>query len=100
MGTLQGLYFEKMIDSFSTNFGNIVTIGERIKNGVKSGKILGIVIQPTVNKKLHGGFTKKKEGEISFVTASVYPQYQVPMAPISYYPYLYVVAAQYQQPHF
>ena len=42
MGTLQGLYFEKMIDNFSTNFADIVNIGEHIKNGVKSGKIAGI----------------------------------------------------------
>lgn len=32
MGTLQGLYYEKMIGSSSTNFANMVTIGERVEN--------------------------------------------------------------------
>lgn len=39
MGTLQGLYFEKMIGSSSTNFADMVTIGECVENGLKSGKI-------------------------------------------------------------
>lgn len=98
MGTLHGMYFEEMIGSSSTNFENIVTIGERIENGVKSGKIVGIVAQQTVNKKPHGGFTKNKEGETSVLTASVHPQYQFPMVPMSYYSYTYVIDAQYQQP--
>lgn len=39
MGTLQGLYYEKMVGSYSSNFVNIVVIGERIKSGLKSGNI-------------------------------------------------------------
>lgn len=39
MGTLQGLYYEKMIRSSSTNFTYMVIVGERIENGLKSGKI-------------------------------------------------------------
>ncbi|XP_050916507.1 uncharacterized protein LOC127131638 [Lathyrus oleraceus] len=39
MGTLHGLYFEKMIGSSSTNFADMVTIGERVESGLKSGKI-------------------------------------------------------------
>lgn len=93
MGTLQGLYFEKMIGSSPSNFADIVTIGERIKNGVKSGKVAGTITQPTVNKKPRGGFTTKKEGDTGVVMANVHPQYKVPMAPMSYYPYMYVVAA-------
>lgn len=45
MGMLQGLYFEKMIGSSSNNFANMVTIGERVENGLKSGKIAGIAAQ-------------------------------------------------------
>lgn len=82
MGMLQGLYFEKMISSSSTNLAYMVTIGECVENGLKSGKIAGTVAQKTTNKKPHGGFTKKKEGETNAVTASVHPQYQFPMAPM------------------
>ena len=39
MGTLHGLYFEKMISSSSSNFVDIVTTGEIIENGVKSEKL-------------------------------------------------------------
>lgn len=42
-GTLQGLYFEKMIGSSSSNFTNIVTIRERIENEVNSGKNTGTI---------------------------------------------------------
>lgn len=89
-----------MIDSFSSNFTDIVTIRERIENGVKSRKIAGIVPQRVVDKKPHGNFSKKKEGERSVVTASVHPQFQSLMALMSYYPYPYILVAQYQQPHF
>lgn len=39
MGTLQGLYFEKMIGCSSTNFVDMVTVGERVESGLKSWKI-------------------------------------------------------------
>ncbi|XP_050897298.1 uncharacterized protein LOC127104136 [Lathyrus oleraceus] len=86
MGTLQELYYEKMIGSSSINFTNMVTIGEHVENGLKSGK------------RSHEGFAKKKEGEENAVTADAHPQYQFPMALMSYYPYPYVAATQYQQP--
>ena len=41
MGTLQGLYYEKMVGSVSSGFADLVTIGERIEAGIKSGKITG-----------------------------------------------------------
>lgn len=100
MCTVQGLYFEKMICSSSTNFADadMVTIGERVKNGLKSGNIAGTVTQQTTNKKPHEAFTKKKEGETSVVTTSVHPQYQFPMTPMPYYLYPYVASTQYEQP--
>ncbi|XP_050915438.1 uncharacterized protein LOC127130475 [Lathyrus oleraceus] len=75
MGTLQGLYFEKMIDSLSTNFADMVTIGERVKSALKSGKITDIIAPQTTNKRPHGGFAKKNEGEANIVTASAHPRY-------------------------
>lgn len=62
MATLQGLYFEKMVGSSSSNFSDIVTIGERIKNGLKSGKIAGASSPQAVAKKPQGDFAKKKRG--------------------------------------
>lgn len=39
MGTLQSLYYEKMVGSLYSNFANIVIIGERIESKLKTGKI-------------------------------------------------------------
>lgn len=41
MGTLQSLYYEKMVGSLSSKFVDIVIIGERIESGLKTGKIAG-----------------------------------------------------------
>lgn len=43
------------------------------------------------------GFAKKKEAKASAVTTNVYPQVQAYMAPMPYYRYPYIAAAQYQQ---
>lgn len=96
MGTLQDLYYEKMVGSSSSNFAYIVTIGERIENGLKTGKIASIDSQSVAKKSQ--GFTKKKEVEASTLTTNVYPQVQAFMAPMPYYPYPYIATAQYQQP--
>lgn len=87
-----------MVGSLSTNFANIVTIGEHVENRPKSGKITDTTASQITNKRSHGGFTKKKEGEANAVTIGAHPQYQFPIALMSYYPYSYVVATQYQQP--
>lgn len=96
MSTLQGLYYEKMVGSSSSKFADIVTIGERIENGMKTGKIASIDSQKVVKKSQ--GFAKNKENEASAVIENVYPQVQAPMALVRYYPYMYIAAAQYQQP--
>lgn len=67
---------------------------------VKSGKIAGVVPQQAMTKKPHGSYPKKKEDERSVIMKSVHPQYLTPMAHVPYYPYPYIVAAQYQQPPF
>ncbi|XP_050877300.1 uncharacterized protein LOC127081056 [Lathyrus oleraceus] len=97
MGRVQGLYCEKMIENSSSNFADMVTIGEGVENGLKSGKITDTTTLQATNRNSHRGFVKKKEGETNAVTISVHPQYQFPVGPMSYYPYSYVVAAQYQQ---
>ncbi|XP_050893526.1 uncharacterized protein LOC127100414 [Lathyrus oleraceus] len=75
-GTLQGLYFEKMIGSSSTNLSDMVIIGEHVESGLKSGKITYTTAQQTTNKRPHGGFAKKKEGEANAMTAKARPRYQ------------------------
>lgn len=97
MSILQGLYFEKMIGSSSSNFADIVTIGKRIKNEVKSGKIIGIIPQQVVTKNPQGVFSKNKEGETSVVLTSVHPHFQALMALMSFCSYPYIGIAQYQQ---
>lgn len=96
--TLQGMYYEKMVGISSSNFSYIVTIGERIKNGLKMGKISSIDNQIVAKKSQ--GFAKKKEGEESVTIASVQPQIQALMDSVPYYLYSYIVAAQYQQPSY
>lgn len=58
MSTLQGLYYKKMVDSSSSNFSHIVTIGERIENGWKTRKISSLDSQIVAKKSQ--GFAKKK----------------------------------------
>lgn len=57
--TLQGLYYEKMVGSSSSNFVDMVTIGERSENGLKTGKIANVDSQSVAKKSQ--GFAKKKE---------------------------------------
>ncbi|XP_050915328.1 uncharacterized protein LOC127130345 [Lathyrus oleraceus] len=73
MGTLQVLYFENMIGNSSTNFVDMVTIGERVESGLKSGKISNTTAQQTTNKRPHRGFAKKKEGEANTIMAKARP---------------------------
>lgn len=97
MNTLHGSYFKKMVRSMSSQFLDLVTISERIVNGLKTCKIPGVVASNQEgSKKPQGNFIKKKEGETSVVTTNIYPQYQTPMAPMSYYPFPYIAAIQYQ----
>lgn len=63
IGTLQGLYYDKLVGSMSIRFSDLVITGERIKSGLKSGKIPSVVGPSSGAKKRYVGFTKKKEGE-------------------------------------
>lgn len=60
MGTIQGMYYEKMVDSSSSNFIDVVTIREQIENGLKIGKIASIDNQ-TVSKRPQGGFLRRRK---------------------------------------
>ena len=78
MGTLQGLYYEKMVGSISLGFSNLVTIRERIEDIIKSGKISGGPSNAPYNsKRPASSFPKGKEGEIN--VAASQPMVQQPL---------------------
>jgi len=67
MSTLQGPYYEKMIGNISSGFADMVVIGERIEEGLKSGKIQGASNNQVGEKKFFNNGPKKKEGEANAV---------------------------------
>ncbi|XP_050910073.1 uncharacterized protein LOC127123946 [Lathyrus oleraceus] len=94
MGTLQGQYYERLISSVSTGFYDMVIVGERVEEGLKSGKIQGGSSSQPILKKPFNGF-KRKEGETSAISSQRgRPPYKAP-ASVPYYQYPYVAAAQY-----
>ena len=54
MGTLTGPFFNLLIGSFSSGFIEMVLTGERIKNGIRSGKI-PMATSSSTEKKSFGG---------------------------------------------
>ena len=70
MVTLQGLYYDKMVGSVSSEFYDFVTIGERTEAGIKSGKIQRESSSTPYNSKKHvSNFSKKTEGEINAIAS-------------------------------
>lgn len=67
MGTLQGPYYKKVISSVSTGFADLVIIGERIENGLKSGKIGKPSSNQNSNKR-YSNSNNSKKGETNVVT--------------------------------
>jgi len=59
--TLQTPFYEHVLESVSSNFSDIVTIGERIEHGLKSGKIVQRSSAATNAKKSGFNPNKKKE---------------------------------------
>lgn len=101
MGTLQGPYLDRLIGSTSANFSDLVVAGERIENGLKTGKTQGPIVASNGTKKPYGGFPKKKEGETNAASTSkgkgrAYPTpyYQVVgVTPNNYQPQTYAIPA-------
>ncbi|XP_050876136.1 uncharacterized protein LOC127079811 [Lathyrus oleraceus] len=94
MGTLQGQYYERLISSVSTGFSDMVIVGERVKEGLKNGKIQGGSSSQPILKKPFNEF-KRKEGETSAISSQRGREpYKAP-ASGPYYQYPYVAAAQY-----
>jgi len=70
MSTLQSPFYEHMLGSVSSNFADIVIIGERIELGWKTGKIAQGSSGTSTGKKFSFNFGKKKEsdGQVSSTT--------------------------------
>ncbi|XP_050896073.1 uncharacterized protein LOC127102782 [Lathyrus oleraceus] len=94
MGTMQGQHCEILISSVSTRFFDMVIMGERVEEGLKSGKIQGDSNSQPILKKPFNRF-KRKEGETSFISSQRGRAPPRAPAPILYYQYPYVTAAQY-----
>src|SRR3954466_14577984 len=80
MSTLQGPYYDKMVGSVSSGCSDLVVIGERIEDGIKSRKIQGASSNSYHSKRPTSTFVKKKEGETNAVV------HQEPRPPMSYPP--------------
>lgn len=68
MGTLQGLYYDRILGSISVGFSELVMVGERIEVGLKMGKIQFANVGSSAcrsGKKTSSGYPKNKEGESS-----------------------------------
>jgi hypothetical protein len=68
MGTLQGVFAERMVGCPVTNFADIVVAGERIESWLKMGKIQGNA-SSSGSKKPFGNGQRKNEGNTSAVYA-------------------------------
>ena len=68
MDTLSPFFWEKMIGSVSSSFTDLVTIGQRLEEGIKNGKVSKAAESSNGAKKYLGNFQKKKEVEANAVS--------------------------------
>lgn len=68
MSTLKVRYYERMTSSVSSDFSNMVIMGERVVEGLKYGKIQGGASSQVRLKKPFNGY-KKNEGEINVISS-------------------------------
>src|SRR3954471_17407222 len=57
-----------MIGSVSSNFTDLVTIGQRLEEGIKNGKVANVAESFGGSKKPYGNFHKNKENETNAVS--------------------------------
>lgn len=80
IGNLQGLYLDRMVESTSSDFSDLVIASERIENMIKMGKIQNPASSSGVTKNPFVLYGKKREGETNaaVVVWARTPAYQVP----------------------
>lgn len=90
MSTLQGLYYEKLVGNTSSGFSDLVIIGERIENGLRSGKIQGASTNSFNSINLTSDFTNKEEGETSVFAIQQQTQqpWVIPQQQVQQHPYV------------
>lgn len=93
LDTLKDPFFDRLVSSTTSDFGHLITIGDRIKKGLKDGKIQGTVRASNTPKKYSRGFHKKKEGDTNSISRGYKGKQQIP-----YYQVATVILIPYQQP--
>lgn len=76
--TLKDSFFDRMVSSATLDFAHLVTIGDRIENGLKDGKIQGTVGASNAPNKYSGGFQKKKKGDMNVISRGYKGKQQIP----------------------
>nr|KYP42497.1 hypothetical protein KK1_036080 [Cajanus cajan] len=66
INSLTGPYYNKMIGNTTTLFSDIITIGERVEQGLKSGKLA----KPSQSFEAKKTYEEKKEGGVNAITIS------------------------------
>jgi hypothetical protein len=95
INTLQVAYFKRMIGSVSSNFSDLVRIGEIIEMGIKSGKIQLTASSQNGEWKSSNSFTDEEEEEADDVTSENDKTPPITLAQFPCFPY--VATAQHQQ---
>ncbi|XP_014499251.2 uncharacterized protein LOC106760315 [Vigna radiata var. radiata] len=86
VNTLQPPFYEHMVGNVSSNFADIVIIGERIEIGLKNGKIGGSPSAIANSKKPNFNPGKRKEGDVHAASAMPVWRGQAPIH--NYRPYM------------
>lgn len=94
MGTLQGQYYERLISSVSTGFYEMMIFGERVEEGLKSGKIQGGSSSQARVRKPFNGYKKNEYEAHAISSQREIEQHRAPV-PIPYYLYMYKESSQY-----
>ncbi|XP_031737546.1 uncharacterized protein LOC116402435 [Cucumis sativus] len=77
MNTLRAPFYDRMIGNATTNFSDIIVIGERIEYGIKHGRLIETSAEYGGLKK--GATPKKKEGEGSKTNSETFRFDPIPM---------------------
>lgn len=96
-GNLQGPYLDRMVESTSSGFSDLVLAGERIENMIKMGKIHNSASTSCVVKKPLVAYGKKREVETN---ETVVVRIRIPTYRASYQQVVVVAPVQQQQEPF
>ncbi|XP_057452389.1 uncharacterized protein LOC130744214 [Lotus japonicus] len=81
--TLQSPFYDRMVESVSSNFSDMVIIGERVEHGMRIGRIPANHSATSNMKKPAQNFGKNNEGEANAVTTYQTSQWHQPTPPQS-----------------